>query len=90
MTKTDSELGRATDYVEATFQNLKEKVDKFVADGLSYDILIFKDGREVHQIPVAVATALIAVSTLPPVRVMSFLALAGANIKGYTFKLKKK
>ena len=90
MRKMETEVERVTEYVEATIQNIGQKIGDFIGKGLAYDLTVLKDGVEIHHVPVAVASALIVVSTLPPIRLGAFLAMTGASMGGYTFRLKEK
>jgi hypothetical protein len=76
--------------VEARIDNLEEKIKEMVASGMAYDVKVFKDGVEVHSVPVAIAGALAMIGFLPPARVLSLVGLAGANLAGYTFRFCKK
>lgn len=86
----EQEMDRAAAYVETTLENLAETIKKIVADGLSYDVVIFKDGIQVHQMPAGLATVLTAVGMLPPVRLLALIGTLGATYAGYTFRVTKK
>ena len=85
-----SYVDKASEYVETRIDELGTKISEVLAEGLSYDIKILKDGVEVHSVPSAVAGALTAISFLPPARLLAMAGLAGANLSGYTFRLYKR
>ncbi len=77
-------------YVETKIENLGDKIKEAIAEGMSYDILVMKDGKELNEVPIAVASILAGISLLPPARLLAMLGIAGATLSGYTFKLRKK
>jgi hypothetical protein len=85
-----NEVDRVSEYIEATFQNLRQRIDEVVAKGLAYDLVIMRNGHEVHQVPVAVASAIAVISSLPPARLAAVVTMATASFHGYSFKIKPK
>lgn len=83
------QVDRATEYVETKIDKLVEQIKAILAEGMAYDLEIRKNGKSVHEIPVALATILAGISFLPPARLAAMLSLAGASLMGYTFHLRK-
>jgi hypothetical protein len=84
------EVDRAAEYVETKIENLGEIIEETVRHGLSYDVTILKDGKEVQHVPVAIAALLAGVGILPSARLISMIGLLGATFAGYTFRIEKK
>jgi len=89
MKSVTDQVDRATEYVETKIDKLAESIKEAFAEGMSYDLEVRKDGRKVHQLPVAIAGVLAGLSLLPPARLASLVGLAGASALGYTFHLRK-
>jgi hypothetical protein len=89
-TTLDQEVRRHLKYVELTVQELGEKIKETVAKGLSFDLVILKDGKPVEEVPAGLAVVLAGIGLLPQVRVIALFSAATAGLTGYTFKFAQK
>ncbi len=89
-TTLTQEARRALKYVELGFEDLVEQIKEAAAEGLSYDLVIMKNGEQVTEVPVALAGILAGIGILPIARLVSIAGLTVAGFAGYTFKFAKK
>ena len=88
-TTLKQEAKRLQTYVTLGAEDAIEAVKEAIAKGMSYDLVILKDGKPVTNIPstLAVLTAGCAIAT--PLRLVAIAALSAGMFAGYTFSFAK-